>query len=157
MRVRITEDLRVVQLQVAAISWLKPVHRKLSHADRVRSTHTTHASLHQQLCNSRGKIRREDADAKVCIPVTVSSGSNAMVLALNAIEIRSAEMFWVSAAQREVYAEVIDMYYNQHEKCHNLHLYRSLVPNWISPRVHQFCELVEGCGLLTTLQELALQ
>ena len=42
--------------------------------------------LCKRLCN-RGKIRREDDDAKVCIPVTVSSGSNAMVLALNAMEI----------------------------------------------------------------------
>ena len=45
-----------------------------------------------QRLRNRSKIRGEDDDAKVCIPVAVSSGSNAMVLALNAMQIRSAEV-----------------------------------------------------------------
>ena len=65
-----------------------------------------------QICQrlrNRGKIRRKDDDSKVCIPVTVFFGYNAMVLALNAMGIRSAEMLWVSVAQREVYSDVIDV------------------------------------------------
>ena len=108
-----------------------------------------------QRLRNRGKIRREDDDAKVCIPVTVSSGSNAMVLALTAMIIRSAEMFWVSVAQREVYSDVIDVLQSAREMPQSAPL-QKLCPQLDSTSGAPVLCVGGRLRLLTTLQELAL-